>query len=294
MNHKQSIKTEILDHCPLCGHRQLTEEMYVDDFETNTGAYTIVKCDGCRTCFTNPQPTDAEISQLYKERSTSDFPEHNTLTLWLRSLSIQLKLRQQLKGSELSILDYGCGDGFLALQLAQNSCCRQITAVDFHSTPPALIENRNNIRYFPYHDFSDANESYDIIFCRHVLEHLENPAKWIMTMKDRLKSQGRIIAEVPNYSSIWKTVFGKYYSALYVPRHLFHFTPQTFQQLFHNFDYAHMRRKHTPFLGRSLGSKLNAPIQNTGLTGLILFPLQIFTDIITWKSSTLEITAGIK
>jgi 2-polyprenyl-3-methyl-5-hydroxy-6-metoxy-1,4-benzoquinol methylase len=294
MNNKQSIKIEILDHCPLCGHRKLTEEMCVEDFETHTGTYAIAKCDGCGTCFTNPRPAGEGISQLYEDRSTSDFPDHNTLTVWLRRLSIWFKLRRQLKDNDLSILDYGCGDGFLSLQLAQNPRCRQITAVDFHGTPPALIQNKDKIRYLPHPDFLNVSEAYDIIFCRHVLEHMQNPLKWIMTMKGRLKPQGRIIAEVPNYSSIWKTVFGKYYFGLYVPRHLFHFTPQTFERLFQNFDYTHMRGKHTPLLGRSLGYKLNAPIHNIGLSGLTLFPIQVLADMLVGKSSTLEITAGIK
>ncbi|MFN2336834.1 MAG: class I SAM-dependent methyltransferase, partial [Bacteroidales bacterium] len=74
-------------------------------------------------------------------------------------------------------------------------------------------------------DISDA--SVDCITFWHVLEHLYDPAMWMREVKRILKDDGKCIIALPNLASADAKWFGDRWAALDVPRHLWHFSPET-------------------------------------------------------------------
>ena len=85
-------------------------------------------------------------------------------------------------------------------------------------------------------DRLDANnypdEGLTVITLWHVLEHVHELNKTIEIMKSKLAKNGTMIIAVPNCDSLDAKTYGKYWAAYDVPRHLYHFTPKTIQQLF--------------------------------------------------------------
>lgn len=288
------IETEYLSVCPICGSGDICTVLCGRDFESDTGFYNIDTCKNCGIHFTNPRPTEESVPALYESRSSSDFVNPGgRLVEYLRRESVKSHINRILSptNGKLSVLDFGCGDGFFSLQLHRHPKCGQIVATDFHEKPPPLLENEKEIIYHSYHKFAECSDSYDAIFCRNVLEHLPNPGDAVNKMRNKLNCGGFLVVDVPNYDSAWRRIFKKYYFGLYLPRHLFHFTGKDIPHIMKGFEKTRVFKSHTPVLGRSLGYLLGNSLQNVGLMGLSLFPFQFFFDSVMGTSSMISITA---
>jgi len=91
-------------------------------------------------------------------------------------------------------LDVGCRDGYWSEKLINKGYeVESIDVVPRYSTAKKIDVNEG----FPY-----GNESFDLIWCSEVLEHLKEPEKVIIEMCQLLKKNGRIIITVPN-SYFW-------------------------------------------------------------------------------------------
>lgn len=284
------IKTEKLSMCPVCGSENLNIFLQGFDYETHTGAYDIDECGSCRLKFTNPRPIASDIPKLYEDRDSTDFVKSSSLLDSLRSFSIQRFLaslpNDKLAGGN-SVLDFGCGDGFFAKEIAAFNPSLNLVATDFHEDSPPRISGYNRIDY-KSHAYLAETLGFDVIFCRHVLEHSLDPVDTIRNLTRRLNKGGCLIIEVPNVNSVWGKIFGKYYFAYYLPRHLFHFDVTTLRTSLSLFDDVIIELRDTPLLGRSISYLLGLPlITNTGFIGLSLYPLQVALDRLFKSSSTL-------
>src|ERR1035438_10453930 len=70
-----------------------------------------------------------------------------------------------------------------------------------------------------------AAESFDVITCFDVLEHLYEPRKVMARVGEWLKPGGIFYVLVPNVDSAEARAFGSYWHGLELPRHLFHYSP---------------------------------------------------------------------
>lgn len=271
------------------------------DYESHTGDYPIVACPSCGLAFTNPRPTEASIPQLYAARSTPDFALGSRgIIQRLRDWVVRRYLIRRLPENDmmLDVLDFGCGDGALTAGVAQLTRGRagttNVTAVDFHDQPPHLLTDCGpSTRYLNYWTWRNNSGHYDTIFLRHVLEHHPEPLRLIAELRESLKPGGVLHIEVPNRRSMWSKVFGRYYSAYYVPRHLLHFDGASLHRALIDggFRVIGFRKGHTPLIGRSVGYALSMNIDNLGLFGLGTYPIQVALDMLFGRSTTLRIAA---
>lgn len=98
-----------------------------------------------------------------------------------------------------SILDAGCGEGFTMNKLRENKIGKRIEGIEYSKDAiqlgkklfPDLIIKQGSAYDLPY-----GNNSFDLITCTEVLEHLEDPAK---ALKEILRvSKKNLIISVPN------------------------------------------------------------------------------------------------
>lgn len=101
--------------------------------------------------------------------------------------------------SPKTILDAGCGEGFSMNKLSINGIGEKIEGIEFSKEAisfgkklfPNLIFREGSVYNLPYED-----DSFDLIICTEVLEHLEEPAK---ALKEMLRvSKKYLIISVPN------------------------------------------------------------------------------------------------
>jgi SAM-dependent methyltransferase len=74
-------------------------------------------------------------------------------------------------------------------------------------------------------------ESFDVITCFDVLEHLYDPSRVMARLSEWLKPGGIFYVLVPNIDSAEARVFGSYWHGLELPRHLFHYSPASLKYL---------------------------------------------------------------
>ncbi len=131
------------------------------------------------------------------ELGLAHHPEYELPVRYTRKRSIHSSHSKLLRlvGSEPHrILDLGCGQGELSLELAKRG--HQVTAVD--SVQPELpLDNfvQWDIREgVPF----DQGTQFDVIILADVLEHLDDPRALLMQAKKFLAPHGRLLVSLPN------------------------------------------------------------------------------------------------
>ena len=67
---------------------------------------------------------------------------------------------------------------------------------------------------------------------RHVLEHIPNLLECLEQLKSLLKENGKLIIAVPNFKSYDAEYYKEFWAAYDVPRHLWHSSQKSIQNLF--------------------------------------------------------------
>ena len=107
------------------------------------------------------------------------------------NLKAKLALSKYFKGipKDKKILEYGCGLG-QNIYLLQNAIGYDISEFSLDFARKKGIKVTNDIKVI-------KDESCDIVFSAHVLEHLENPLETLKLMQKKLKKGGKLILVLP-------------------------------------------------------------------------------------------------
>jgi len=107
------------------------------------------------------------------------------------------------KKSNLKILDFGCGYGFLLKGINKNF---EKHAVEIHDKSLSILRKNKNIHI--HKNLKNLKKNYfDYIIIYHVIEHLDEPKKVILKLKKLLKKDGILIVGTPNISSLASKIF---------------------------------------------------------------------------------------
>ncbi|PQB05468.1 class I SAM-dependent methyltransferase [Aureitalea marina] len=184
---------------------------------------------------TEPVPTPDRLSSYYQSGEYLSHKDEDTslfgrVYMMLRKWSIKQKYKRisALGGSSKRLLDIGCGTGDF-LYFANRSGWNA-TGVEPDSGARSLALDKSlDVRS----QWADLDEpKYDVITMWHVLEHIPELEACCKKLVDLLKPGGTLIIAVPNYRS-WDAVhYGPHWAAYDVPRHLWHFSKNSFGLLF--------------------------------------------------------------
>jgi predicted SAM-dependent methyltransferase len=75
--------------------------------------------------------------------------------------------------------------------------------------------------------FNLPENEFEVISMWHVLEHVHALKPYLTQCFKSLKQNGRLIIAVPNYTSFDAKYYKNYWAAYDLPRHLYHFSPQS-------------------------------------------------------------------
>ncbi len=95
----------------------------------------------------------------------------------------------------------------------------------------------DRIRIDALEDTAYQETSFDLITFWHVLEHLDNPRNALAAARRLIKPDGIVLVAVPNIRSFQAQLFKQDWLHLDVPRHRWHFDPQTLLTLAHRCDF---------------------------------------------------------
>jgi 2-polyprenyl-3-methyl-5-hydroxy-6-metoxy-1,4-benzoquinol methylase len=215
--------------CLVCGH-DATEALLQapDRFHGATEIYRLVRCSSCSLVWLENAPRPEDMWQHYGQdydRKIAAAGESSP-GRW-RDRRETLSLHKQ--GG--AILDLGCSSGSFLETLKGGNWDLHGVEMSTESANCALARCGAKVFVGDILDAPFKPASFDAITCFHVFEHLYHPKKVLTKVSEWLKPGGIFYALMPNIDSAGMRVFGSYWYPLELPRHLYHFSPESLSRL---------------------------------------------------------------
>ena len=226
------------NNCLVCNSKDIVFRLKCTDHLTGGGDFDIYICDNCGFMLTIDPPAKNEIEKYY---DTADYISHsdtksgltNILFHSTRNLMLYCKkhiVRQVTKLRSGSLLDIGCGTGYFAAFMKYGGW--KVTGLEANKKARNFAREKFDLDVVDEIEITEfQNSQFDCITLWHVFEHLHDPVKSLTIIQRLLKPGGVCIAAMPNCSSSDAQYYRQYWAAWDVPRHLWHFTPDTFRRL---------------------------------------------------------------
>jgi SAM-dependent methyltransferase len=129
------------------------------------------------------------------------------------------------------LLDIGCGTGPFLRTLPRENW--QLYGVEI--SPPeaekARVLTGAEIFVGDPLDAAFAPGNFDVVTCFHLLEHIYTPMALLHQINKWLKPDGILYVIVPNIESWEARIFHSYWYGLELPRHVFHFSPESLKRM---------------------------------------------------------------
>ena len=186
-------------------------------------------CDGCGQVYNKPIPNDIELARFYSEDYRKQYkgsfrPRGRQIIRNFRRANEHLTRFSDMFEDAQTVLDVGAGSGEFVFAMGQMgkvakgiepnkeyaAYCRSDLDVDV-----ATLEILNA-------EFDE--KSFDFINLSHVLEHLNNPVRYLSLLSSWLEDDGVLYVEVPNIFSYTKL---KSKGNMFHYGHIFNFSPWT-------------------------------------------------------------------
>lgn len=208
-----------------------------DYFLTNE-EFSLYKNDAFGFLETRPKPIE-NLSKYYESEayiSHSDSKKTVFEKVYQRVKNHNIrykfsKLKNTTSGKKL--LDYGCGVGDFLLYAKNKKL--DVFGIEPNATALKITQKKVGENFASDEKLEETNGEFDFITMWHVLEHIPDLFPFVETLKSKLKDDGTLYVAVPNFKSYDAKFYKKHWAAYDVPRHLWHFSPESIGQLFDRF-----------------------------------------------------------
>ena len=215
--------------CPICGHEGAQEWLRGPDrFHGRQDEYTLVRCSACSLVWLSNPPEPSQMHLHYTDAY------HKLISAAGRDSQAHWGFRKEAVAQHKqsgALLDLGCSSGSF-LEFMQSESWN-LYGIEMSAEVARVAEERSKAQVF-VGDILDApfpRESFDVITCFDVLEHLYEPRRVMARVSEWLKPGGIFYILVPNIDAAEARVFGSYWHGLELPRHLFHYSPASLKFL---------------------------------------------------------------
>jgi 2-polyprenyl-3-methyl-5-hydroxy-6-metoxy-1,4-benzoquinol methylase len=224
--------------CPICSSNNIQQQLTAKDYTVSQSNFAVWHCNACTAQFTQDVPVQDAIGAYYASEnyiSHSDTKKGiiNSLYHLVRKRTLGVKRRlviDETGTAKGSILDIGCGTGaFLQNMKDADWSITGLEPDDVARTKAAELYNINPQESGKLFDLPAA--SFNAITMWHVLEHVHELHSYIKQIANLLTINGKLFIAVPNYTSKDAAIYKEHWAAYDVPRHLYHFSPQSMETL---------------------------------------------------------------
>jgi 2-polyprenyl-3-methyl-5-hydroxy-6-metoxy-1,4-benzoquinol methylase len=211
------------------------------DHTVSAKQFQIAECRSCTLRFTQDVPGASSIGPYYK---ADDYISHtntskgliNRLYQWVRKRTLRgkRKLIEKYTGKQKGeLLDYGSGVGSFVNEMNSEGWSTMGLEPDPGARLKAKelydVELGNTTELYTLQE-----DSFDAITLWHVLEHVHELNACISQLRKVLRPKGKLFIAVPNYTSYDAGIYKENWAAYDVPRHLYHFSPESLERLMVN------------------------------------------------------------
>jgi len=184
--------------CMLCGEQKCYKR---EGKVRDNDSLEILECSNCGLVFLSS--VDHIKENFYEDSGMHD--DKHDLQKWIKD-TVWDDSRRFKQYSEViknkDILDFGCGTGGFLKQA--KSMAANVYGIEIEKKlEPHFLENELVV----YQSIEQLECSVDYIFLFHVLEHIKEPFSVLEKLKQKLKSGGKLIIEVPNSEDALLTLY---------------------------------------------------------------------------------------
>ena len=225
-------------NCPVCSSKNIVPQLTAKDYTVSQKEFAVWHCNNCTLRFTQDVPEQNAIGPYYQSDSYISHSDTkkgfiNTLYHAVRKRTLNKKRQliiDQVGMTKGEILDIGCGTG--AFLNTMKAAGWGITGLEPDETARKKANDLYNISpQSPEQLFELKPASYHAITMWHVLEHVHELHAYVKQLANLITPQGKIFIAVPNYTSKDAEIYREHWAAYDVPRHLYHFSPASMEQL---------------------------------------------------------------
>jgi 2-polyprenyl-3-methyl-5-hydroxy-6-metoxy-1,4-benzoquinol methylase len=218
--------------CTLCGSNSFKPSLQCEGF-------SYVRCAKCGLVQMNPQPEKKEIKRRYGECHGHDYLTYELANekafldlalLALKDSGFEEIERTLLSCSKTRVLDVGCATGSLLASLRQRGWETAGVEISRAQAEYGKIQRNLDLRNGSLEEIRFSGEYFNVVIASHLIEHLNDPASFVMEVYRILDPKGYFFVTTPNISGMQARLFGnRWRSAIF--DHLYLFSIKTLTRL---------------------------------------------------------------
>jgi len=223
--------------CDICGNKRFTIKylkrgFISDQYKITDDSYgahhQIVKCVSCNLVFAYPIDAHKEVVRRYEEFEDPEYEEERK-----GRSDNQIKILNNINNlfpKKGKILDVGCATGAF-LEIAKKDGW-EVSGVEPSKWAADIAKNKYKlpVTIGTIDDLRAKPESFDVIVCFDVIEHVNSPRSLILKMYELLKKDGLLCIVTPDKDSLIAKILGEKWWHVR-PDHIFYFTERTISLL---------------------------------------------------------------
>ena len=214
--------------CPLCGGHEFAPVC-------RAAGHPVVCCIGCRLHLLDPQPSDAELAEIYH-------PHYSFFGADPGAAACVGRVKQATADHYLgllaaagvaggSLLEVGCGDGDFLLQAVRRNFA--VEGIDYspHSCAKAQakVGAAARVHCGEIGVLADRRESYDLCVACDVIEHVRQPAAFLQTVHGLLRPGGWAFLVTPDLDSLAAKLMRSHWLE-FKAEHMYYYTRRTLRR----------------------------------------------------------------
>lgn len=224
--------------CPVCGSKKLAPAFSCVDYYATGETFEIGKCNACGFLFTQSFPSEDSIDRYY---DTTDYISHSNTSKGLVNKLYHIVRNTMMKKKATLVeahtfttsrwlLDIGCGTGYFLSHMSKRGWA--VKGIEKNKEAREFAHRNLGVFSYPPEKLNEIEEqTIGVITLWHSLEHLEKLNETLSSIHKLLVENGTVIIAVPNTASADATYYKEKWAAYDVPRHLWHFIPDTMEIL---------------------------------------------------------------
>ncbi len=235
--------------CPICKKDTIEPSLIIKDHSVSGEIFNVWYCRNCTFKFTQDIPEAESIGKYYASEAYVSHTDTkkgliNKLYHFVKGITLGRKRKMigELTGlSKGNLLDIGCGTGSFLHEMKLHNW--NINGIEADASARARAKENYRIEPSEPSLLKSLSPSFDVITMWHVLEHVHTLHEYIAECRRLLQKNGLLIIAVPNYTSGDAEEYKEFWAAWDVPRHLYHFSPQSMETLagIHGFKVIQMK-----------------------------------------------------
>jgi 2-polyprenyl-3-methyl-5-hydroxy-6-metoxy-1,4-benzoquinol methylase len=252
----------------------------------------VVQCKDCGLIFLSPRLKENVAKKIYENASYYSqgqvtgyegyLFQEKALRITFRRFLGEMKKRGMASGSKL--LEVGSGLGYLLDEARRFFPERTGMELSAEAASHAHLISGAEVHVGEVSALPIDVKDFDVIVALNVIEHVYSPLEFLSSLKQRLKSGGRIVIATPDIGSFWHDIMGRKWPSFKIPEHVIFYTHRTLALLLDRAKFGDIRDIPFPhaFPLGLIGSKLRIPIPGK------------FGEIPVWIPKTMVALSGEK